>query len=88
MTSVTEHVLTGCWSIVVADQCLAISRATTDALLCQMGLVMRALSHGTSDVAPSSALPRPEGVPEALVLVSSLQQPASATLAYGMLQFA
>lgn len=76
----------------LADQNLAVARATTDALLCQMGLLMRALSqHGqqsTPDQAPSSALPSPDGVRESLWRVSPLQQPTARALAFSMLQFA
>ncbi len=74
-----------------ADSYPAVARATTDALLCQMGLLMQALSqqsqHG-ADLAPSSALPRPEGVRESLGHVSPLQQPTARALAFSMLQFA
>lgn len=75
-----------------ADQYLAVGRATTDALLCHMGLLMRARSQqsqqGAPVLAPSSALPRPEGVRESLGHVSSLQQPTAGALAFSMLQFA
>ncbi|BDA42869.1 probable Squamosa promoter-binding-like protein 7 at N-terminal half [Coccomyxa sp. Obi] len=75
-----------------SDQYQAVARATTDALLCQMGLLMQVLSQqsqqGVPDLAPSSALPRPDGVPESLGHVSPLQQPIARALAFGTLQFA
>ncbi|CAL8467492.1 g7030 [Coccomyxa elongata] len=75
-----------------SDQYVAVGRATTDALLCQMGLLMRALSQqgqqGAPVLAPSCALPRPDGVRESLGHVSPLQQPTTRALAFSMLQFA
>ena len=76
------------WSCGCADHSPAILRATTDALLCQMGLVVRALSQQPPDLAPSSALPLPEGVPKSLAPVTPVQQSTAAALALGMLQYA
>lgn len=69
----------------------AVLRATRDALLSQMGLLVRAAAQAFKaepGKLPLSFAPRLEGVPDCIGCSRGPQQPALAALASSMLQFA